>query len=967
MKIRNPLVVGLILATTLLAAPSMGASAPGQDRVVAAAPSLMTPAIKDGRVQAIAQIAPAAGSAENPTMVVGGTFTALTPKGGVETPRTKVAAFDAVTGALRAFNAVVNGEVNDVLEGPTPNTVYVAGKFTQVNGVSASHLALLDATTGALVPGFKAAATNGAVNTVVRANGRLLLGGFFTTAGGQTHQGMAAVNETTGAIDHTYMNINVTERHNNTGKGTFGSIGVKDMEGTPDGTRLIVTGNFRKVNALDRVQIVMVNLGTTAVVDSNWNTTKYAPLCYSTAFDSTMRGVSVSPDGTFFVIATTGGGARNTLCDTAARWEFSATGTDISPTWVDSSGGDTLWAVEVTEKAVYLGGHQRWMNNVDGVDYANQGAVPRAGIAALDLESGLPLAWNPGRLPRGLAVFEIYATPAGVWFGSDTDYMGNFKFKRPKLAFFPLAGGAPQPSDQVATLPGQVHLASRTVSPAVANNLATIGFDGTTVTNEITSTVDRGVPWDSVRGAFMAGDQLFYGKTDGFLYKRTFTTSTTGAEVKIDPYNDPAWAEVQTGSGGVMRGKVPSFYGQISSLTGLFYANDRIYFTRSGDSNLYWRWFNVDSGIVGAQTFTANGGRSWSDTAGLFADGSTLYIVSKATGRLQKMAFTGGVPSGAVSTVDSTRNWSAKTVFIGPRPNAAPTAAFTESCTERTCTVDGSGSTDSDGTISSYVWTYGDGTGDTGATPPAHTYAADARYPITLTVTDNQGGTHSVTKEVSVAVTPPQPSNVSFVGQSQFSASVATTSPKVTIPTGVQPGDQLILVGTYAVTSTTPSSGATAPSGDWTQIGSQSYPGSLESRVWTKVATSADTSGSTLTTTTASVKSSLTLASYRDAMPVTTLSAWSEASSTSHRSGAVTVAPEGAWLIQVWTDKSTGTKSWPRPRAHVPPGALPMRATPDPAPRCWRTPTDPCLVAPMPGTSPPLMSPPVGPSPGPWC
>ena len=79
----------------------------------------------------------------------------------------------------------------------------------------------------------------------------MLLGGFFTTAGGQTHQGLAAVNATTGAIDHTFMNINVTERHNNSGSGALGSIGVKDMEATPDGSKLVAIGNFRKANGLD--------------------------------------------------------------------------------------------------------------------------------------------------------------------------------------------------------------------------------------------------------------------------------------------------------------------------------------------------------------------------------------------------------------------------------------------------------------------------------------------------------------------------------------------------------------------------------------------------------------------------------------------------------------------------------------------------------------------------------------------
>ena len=188
-------------------------------------------------------------------MVIGGEFTNLTPKAGpeknVSTPRSNIASFDAVTGALRSsFNPVVNGVVDDVLEGPTPNTVYVAGKFTKVGTVSASHLALLDVNTGAVVTSFKAPPTNGEVNTITKAGSRLLLGGFFTTAGGAafTHQGLAAVNATTGAIDHTFMNIGVTERHNNSGSGALGSIGVKDMEATPDGTKLVAIGNFRKAD-----------------------------------------------------------------------------------------------------------------------------------------------------------------------------------------------------------------------------------------------------------------------------------------------------------------------------------------------------------------------------------------------------------------------------------------------------------------------------------------------------------------------------------------------------------------------------------------------------------------------------------------------------------------------------------------------------------------------------------------------
>ncbi len=103
-----------------------------------------------------------------------------------------------------------------MLEGPTAGTVYVAGNFTTLNGVATSHLALLNATTGAPVAGFKAATTNGAILSITKAGNRLLLGGNFTTAGGAAHRGLASINATTGAID-SFMDLNVTEHHNNTG------------------------------------------------------------------------------------------------------------------------------------------------------------------------------------------------------------------------------------------------------------------------------------------------------------------------------------------------------------------------------------------------------------------------------------------------------------------------------------------------------------------------------------------------------------------------------------------------------------------------------------------------------------------------------------------------------------------------------------------------------------------------------
>ncbi|MEJ3742219.1 beta-propeller fold lactonase family protein [Actinomycetes bacterium KLBMP 9797] len=75
-------------------------------------------------------------------------------------------------------------------------------------------------------------------------------------------------------------------------------------------------------------------------------------------------------------------------------------------------------------------------------------------------------------------------------------------------------------------------------------------------------------------------------------------------------------------------------------------------------------------------------------------------------------------------------------------PNQGPTAAFSSYPRPggRAVVFDASGSSDRDGAVARYDWDFGDGTIRPDAGPfPRHTYRNPGVYPVTLTVTDNEG------------------------------------------------------------------------------------------------------------------------------------------------------------------------------------------------------------------------------------
>ncbi|MFC2141082.1 PKD domain-containing protein [Acidobacteriota bacterium] len=87
--------------------------------------------------------------------------------------------------------------------------------------------------------------------------------------------------------------------------------------------------------------------------------------------------------------------------------------------------------------------------------------------------------------------------------------------------------------------------------------------------------------------------------------------------------------------------------------------------------------------------------------------------------------------------------------------NQPPVADFTYSTDYLNVTFTDQ-STDPDGTVVSWDWDFGDSNGST-AQNPVHTYATGGTYPVTLTVTDNEGATDPVTKNVTVVSVPVPP------------------------------------------------------------------------------------------------------------------------------------------------------------------------------------------------------------------
>ena len=297
-------------------------------------------------------------------VVAGGYFNGANSIGGAT--RNRIARLDAITGLADSFNPNANDYVDSIAV-QADGKILAGGNFggaNSIGGQTRNGIARLDATTG-LADSFNPN-PNGVVRTIaVQADGKILAGGDFTSIGGLIGFGGVRRNriarlETDGRLEQT-LNPNIVGNY------------VEATAVQPDG-KILIGGNFTTVLGGARNNIARLN--TDGTLDAAFNPNA----------NSSVESIAVQADGKILAGGhfngpnSIGGATRNRI----ARLD-PATGAADS---FDPNANQTVYSIAVqADGKILAGGVFSGANSIGG--------QTRNYIARLDATTGAADSFNP--------------------------------------------------------------------------------------------------------------------------------------------------------------------------------------------------------------------------------------------------------------------------------------------------------------------------------------------------------------------------------------------------------------------------------------------------------------------------------------------------------------------------------------------------------------------------------------------
>jgi hypothetical protein len=329
------------LPGVLLAAAAALAFPQGAQALVSATPDSNIPQT-NGRVIAVAYL--------GNTVYIGGSFTTV----GGQT-RNRLAAFDATTGALSAWNPSANNTVRALKVSPAGTRVYVGGDFTAVGGAARARVAALSPSSGGAFSTWHPY-VNDQVKAIATSNSgaHVYIGGDFDSVQGAGRAHLASLDASSGQLSSLFKPTV------SNGAGHFAT--VLDMAVSPDGQTLYFGGDFALVKGASRRNAAAVS--TVIASLRAWSPSATA---------DAVGEVTVSASGrTVFVGGRGAGGYVQAYGPTSGG----------APVWNVPTNGD-VEALAIASSTLYVGGH-----------YTTIGSGSRGHLAALTASGGL-LSWNP--------------------------------------------------------------------------------------------------------------------------------------------------------------------------------------------------------------------------------------------------------------------------------------------------------------------------------------------------------------------------------------------------------------------------------------------------------------------------------------------------------------------------------------------------------------------------------------------